>query len=204
MSSPDLLVVLGKNIGVGSTVEDIRRVHDHLSPESRISAEAAGMLYEAGDGNLDLLFSTGHTAGPDVPSEAAAMKAYMKALYPDIPDDRVHTEEASFDTRTNAIEVAKWLGAGERYGRIGLMSVGYHIGNAAKLFSRLGVDIDETYASDEIVRGRSEEDRLFIQDWFGSDRIKKELKKEPLQSVLLATIDRRGRLLQTVTQRSRG
>jgi hypothetical protein len=84
------------------------------------------------------------------------------------------------------------------------MSVGYHIGNAAKLFSRLGVDIDETYASDEIVRGRSEEDRLFIQDWFGSDRIKKELKKEGLQSVLLATIDRRGRLLQTVTQRSRG
>jgi uncharacterized SAM-binding protein YcdF (DUF218 family) len=208
MSSPDLLVVLGKNIGVGSTVEDIQRADDHLSLESRISAEAAGMVYEAypRPDNLNILFSTGHTAGPDVPSEAAAMAAHMKALYPGIPEDRVHTEEKSFDTRTNAIEVASWLDSRPtfRQGRIDLMSVGYHIGNAAILFNRLGVPISRTYASDEVLRERSEKDEVFIQDWFGSSRIQKELKKEGLRSVLLATIDRRGRLLQTVTQRSRG
>jgi uncharacterized SAM-binding protein YcdF (DUF218 family) len=201
---PDLLVVLGKNIGVGSSPEDIRNDPDYLSDDSRISALAAGMVYKSLPSGIDVLFSTGHTAGTDIPAEAAAMRAFTLRHYPDIPDARLLTEEVSTDTRTNAIEVAKILKAEPNYDRIDLMSVGFHVMNARKLFDRFGVPINRTIASDEVVSERSEEDRIFVQKWFGSERIKKEVQKEKIRSVLLATIDRRGRLLHAVTQHSRG
>ena len=200
----DLLVVLGKNIGVGSSPEDIRNDPDYLSDDSRISALAAGEIYQSLTSGIDVLFSTGHTAGADIPAEAAAMRAFTLRHYPDIPSDRLSTEEQSIDTRTNAIEVARILTAKPNYDRIDLMSVGFHVINAEKLFSRIGVPIHRTIASEEVVSARSEEDRMFVQTWFGSERIKKEIQKEKVRSVLLATIDRRGRLLHAVTQHSRG
>lgn len=203
MSGSSLLVVLGKNIGVGSSPEDIRQDPDHLSDESRMTVQAAGILYGASAGNMDLLFSGGHTAGETVPTEAEAMQSYFRLQYPEVPETSLSTEDESIDTRTNAIEVAKILAVGPNYDRIDLLSVFYHVSNAATLFRRLDVPIDRTYASDEIVGERSGEDRAFVHDWYGSERIAKEIQKERVRSVLLNTIDRRGRLLHAVTQRSR-
>lgn len=200
----DLLIVLGKNIGIGSSPEDIRNDPDHLSDDSRISALAAGMVYGSQPSGMDVLFSTGHTAGADIPSEAAAMRAFTLSHYPDIPSGRLLTEEVSNDTRTNAIEVAKLLAAKPNYDRINLMSVSFHVVNAGKLFDRSGVRINRIIASDKVLSDRSEKDRVFVQDWFGSERVKKEIKKEKVRSVLLATVDRRGRLLHMVTKHSRG
>jgi uncharacterized SAM-binding protein YcdF (DUF218 family) len=207
MTSPDLLVVLGKNIGVGSSPAVIRMTPDYLSEESRMNANAAGMLYAASP-DVNLLFSSGHTSGPDVPSEAAAMRDYLlRGIYipEEVAEARIALEEKSIDTATNAKEVARMLEeTGPNYGRIDLVTVGFHTRNAKILFKRYGVPVEEAIASEDIIRERSKADEAFIQEWLGTTKVRKEIQRERVRSVLLATIDRRGKLPHVVASLSRG
>ncbi len=197
-----LLIVHGKNIGVGSTQDDIRRDNFHLSRESRFNALAAGMIWQPG---MDVLFSTGATV-PGLPSEAEAMKHYMQAhlhgVQP-IPDSNTLLEEISIDTAGNAEEVARMLEQ-MQYSYIALLSVGHHIKNATRLFNKYGVEIDDKFASEDIVRNRSPRHAAIVEAWEVSDRVKKERQKERVRSVLLHTIDPKGKLLRQVTERMRG
>jgi len=197
--TPDMLVVLGKNIGIGSPPEAIRNNRWHLSTESRLNVIAAGELYRPG---TELLFATGKTAGEDVPSEARAMRDYFDRLFPDVPEEAKQLAENSIDTAGNAEEASQML-AGSRYGHIGLLSVGYHVENARILFENYGVTIDWAYAAEEIVKERSSHHAAYVLAWKGLSRVRAERRKERVRKVLLRTIDPKGKLLRVVTTRSR-
>lgn len=196
---PDLLIVLGKNIGVDSTVADIQANQWHLSVESRLNVLAVGELYQPG---MHILFSGGKTAGKDTPAEAEAMRSYFQRFSPEVPEEAVLTEEVSIDTASNADEVSKQL-VGASYKHIALLSVSYHVQNAATLFKRYGVDIETTFASDEVIKNRSPHHEAYAVAWSSLGRVRSERKKEAGRKVLLNTVDRKGKLLQEITKRSR-
>ena len=202
--TPDAIIVLGKNIGVGSTQEDIQADNFNLSRESRMNALAAGMLWRPG---MDIIFSTGQTA-PGTLSEAEAMRRYMQIHFKDkdgksvIPEKNIILEETSIDTAGNAEEVALLL-KDKSYQHVGLVSVGYHVKNAANLFRRYGVAIEQDFAAENIVLTRSNLHQALIKAWEKSDKVKTEEKKEKVRALLLRTVDRRGKLLRLVTQRTR-
>lgn len=210
--TPDVLIVLGKNIGVGSNQEDIQADNFSLSRESRMNALAAGMLWRPG---MDIIFSTGQTA-PGTPSEAEAMKRYMQIHFKDehdnplIPEENIFLEETSIDTAGNAEEVSRLLAErGKTYNHIGLVSVGYHVPRAATLFNRYGVAIGTEYSSDQLLRSRSSRHNQLVDHWRKTPRIKNrsplnlgETGKEFVLRALLH-VDRKGKALRKVTQRSR-
>lgn len=194
---PYLLIVLGKNIGVDSTAHDIRQRHDHLSIASRIIARAAGELWRPG---MDIIFSTGQTAGPDIISEAAAQCDYIKTYYPEIPRIHLLTEENSVDTASNAREIAK-LDL-RRYKGIGLVTVGYHLENAKTLFENWGVKIDDPYVAEDIARNHSDYYRDFIDKWLASKTVRSEYRREVWRRKLLH-VDPKGRSLNLITKLTR-
>jgi uncharacterized SAM-binding protein YcdF (DUF218 family) len=198
-STVDLLIVLGKNIGIGSTAADIKRSKWHLSVESRLNVLAAGALYQSG---MHILFSGGKTVGNNVPSEAKAMYDYFRHHFPEVPDSDLFLEEQSIDTASNAERVQGIIhNAG--YMHISLLTVGYHVANAATLFRRYGVAVEIALASEEIMKNRSIYYQKYITNWSNLKRIKYEIKKEWVRKVLLHTIDPRGKLLRQVAKISR-
>jgi uncharacterized SAM-binding protein YcdF (DUF218 family) len=131
------------------------------------------------------------------------MKGYFMKRYPDVPVANLFTEEKSIDTAGNAEEVALWLSEQQlRYRRIGLITVGYHLKNAATLFSNYGVDIAETYPSEQVLGSNSNLLGSYVRGWSQTNRVKQEEKKEFVRTLLLP-IDRKGRLLRVLTARTR-
>jgi len=192
------LVILGKNIGVGSSPRAIRRDNFHLSNETRINVLAGGMLHQPG---VDIICSSGETSGP--PSEAWAMKRYLQVHFPNIPEEHIILEEHknSIDTAGNAEETAKIVKA-KGYKHIALVTVGYHLTNAVTLFERYGVSIEQKFIAEDVVHERSSRHGRYLKYWEETGRIKREKKKETIRQVLLI-IDRKGTLLRLLTQRTR-
>jgi uncharacterized SAM-binding protein YcdF (DUF218 family) len=197
--APDVLIVLGKNIGIESTGEDIRRDNFHLSTDSRLNVLASGMLYEPG---MIIFDSTGQTAGPDIPSEAEAMRKYRAVHFKDIPAINQLLEDDSVDTAGNAEKMAEKLRE-IPHGEVRLVTVGYHLENATKLFERYGVKIAKGYASEKEVKRRSSHHAAYIERWEKSERVKKEKRKELVRKGFLL-VDRKGKIMHQVTKRSRG
>jgi uncharacterized SAM-binding protein YcdF (DUF218 family) len=199
--TPDLLIVLGKNIGVRSSPEDIRNHPDHLSNESRMSVVAAGLLYEPG---IQLLFSGGHTAGEDVPTEAEAMRDFLFTHFPDIPEEAVLLENNSIDTASNAEEVISMLTrpGSKHYQHINLLTVGYHLPGAQKIFDNFGVPIEQGVASETVISKLSADQEAFVEQWSHSRKVKLEKAKEAFRGLLL-TVDPDGKMLRQITQKSR-
>lgn len=198
MQTLTVLVLLGKNIGVGSSPRAIRRDNFHLSGETRINVLAGGMLYQSG---MDIICSSGETAGP--PSEARAMKRYLQVHFPCISEDDIILEEHknSIDTAGNAEEVAKIVKV-KGYKHIGLVTVGYHLANAVTLFERYGVPIEQKFAAEDVVKERSLRHEQYLKCWGKTVRIKLEKKKEIIRKTLLI-FDKKGILLRLLTQRTR-
>ncbi|HEU5229561.1 MAG TPA: YdcF family protein [Ktedonobacteraceae bacterium] len=193
-----VLVVLGKNIGIGSSPRVIRKDNFHLSHETRINVLACGMLYQPG---MDIICSSGETSGP--PSEARAMKNYLLLHFPQIPRNHIILEEHknSIDTAGNAEEVAKIVKA-RGYKYVGLVTVGYHLNNAAILCERYGVPIGQKFIAEHVVQKRSVRHKQYIMRWEKTGRIQQEKRKEALRKLLLR-IDRKGKFLRLLTQRTR-
>lgn len=134
-----ILVVLGKN-WENHTQSDERAVT--LSIDSQISALAAGWKFVKEKFDY-LIFSTGKTAGEDWPSEAQAMKDFLLKNLPKekyfLPEEKIILEEISFDTAGNAEEVGKiFVDRDWSNQEITLMTVGYHLPRARKLFFNFG------------------------------------------------------------------
>lgn len=201
--TPDLLIVLGKNIGIRSSPDDIRSRPDHLSNESRMSVVAAGLLYQPG---MHFAFSGGHTAGAKTPSEAAAMRDYFAYQFPYVPQQAIMLEEASIDTASNAEEIIKLLSAcpEKRYEHIGLLTVGYHMSRANNIFKSVGLPIEQSFISENIIveRGIDQNARGFVERWSQSRKVKVEKAKESIGRLILKA-DSDGRLLGQVKKRSR-
>ena len=199
----DVLVALGKNIGVGFSHEDVRADPFHLSPESRMIADAAGLLYVPG---MKLLFSTGKTTtGPGIPSEARAMYNYARIQCPHIDPQDVLLEERSLNTAENAEEVAKELQTHKLQAQtIGLLTVGYHSMAAAMLFRTKGVNVRQHFAAEDVLRNHSPQHSTQIDAWENSPRIRRERQKELFRVFLLFTVDPEGKLLSGITHQTRG
>lgn len=188
-----LLVVLGKNIGVDSSQADIRDDAWCLSTDTRLNVLAAGMVYQPG---VKILLSGGFTLGNSYPSEPAASLAYLMSKFPDIPREDVMLDETSKDTAGSARVVAAILAAENNpYKHVGLLSVGYHVGNATKLFATYGARVGVTIASEEVVKNRSVHHDAYVTAWRGLKRVRREVRKERVRSLMLATIDPKGTIL---------
>lgn len=192
----DALVVLGINIIPGGfTREEIREQPDFLSPLSRLNALAAGELYKMGIAQR-IIFSSGHTAGKDIPSEAQAMKDFLKKRFPEIPDEAIILEEKSIDTSSNAQEVGKIIK--ERgFTNVGLLTIGPHAKNAWLLFQRHGVKIDwsDVFESEGELAKRARDDEEFLRALAKTKPYRKMEQIERFRGLLLHTIDRKGKLL---------
>jgi uncharacterized SAM-binding protein YcdF (DUF218 family) len=203
LADPDLLIVLGKNIGLRSTPDDIRGREDYLSDESRMTTIAAGLLYRPG---MQIIFSGGHTAGGEAPAEAAAMRAFFFTHFPDIPRQAVSVEEASIDTLGNASEVMDMLLSrpNKRYQHIGLLSVGYHLPRSSEVFKHTGIPVEQTFASEEIIKERADDPKAkaFVERWGRSRKVQAEKLKEGVGRLILKA-DPDGQLLRQIAKKSR-
>jgi hypothetical protein len=182
----DLLVVLGKNIGVGWTRADIQQSPDYLSVDSSINIQAAGELYRPG---MDILMSGGRTLGSGFPSQPAVARDYLHKKYPYIPLEAVLLDEEGPNTPASAESVAAIAQKGA-YQHISLLSVGYHVKNAARLFRNYGVPVGTAIASEDILAD--------IAAWRERERIrgvKGEANKELVRGLTL-TLDRKGKFIR--------
>ena len=128
-----------------------------LSVESKMAAVSAGLLYLAGK-TEQIIFTGGKTAGEQFPSEAQAMKDYMKATFQDaIPDSVIRTEDQSLDTVENAKAVKGILEQNPDQ-KVGYITVDYHLQRARETFSRQGLG-GEWMVSNEILDSYSGHNR---------------------------------------------
>lgn len=170
----DAIVVLGKNIGVDWTKDTVRAQRFHLSPHARISVDAAYLLYRAGV-TRKIIFSTGKTAGGDIPSEAELMCGHLLRISRGkIPAEDLILEGISWDTNTNAKAVRRKM---REHGlkKVALMSVGFHLPRAVYLFERAGIVPVQNYASEEELARRFPR---FVENYIRSDLYKREVEKE--------------------------
>lgn len=170
----DAVVVLGKNIGVDYSPQRIRNTKGFLSPHSKINVIAAGDLYRAGLADK-IIFSTGHTAGDDFPSEADAMERYLLEKYPEIPEEAIILEENSLDTWENAKEVKKILAEGSMQ-NVALLTVGFHLRRAKTLFESEGIQL-APFSADKIINQRKPK---FSQNYAKTRLVRKEDIKEAI------------------------
>jgi uncharacterized SAM-binding protein YcdF (DUF218 family) len=199
----DALVVLGKNwrqYPPHPTAEQSESFNLRLSIESKISALAAGEMFESG--LIDkIIFSGGKTAGKQYPSEAEEMMKYMKEKYPDIADELVLLEKESIDTADNAERIAELLKENPTLHKIALMTVGFHLARAEKLFEEFGIETTG-FPSEEELKKRSPHYEQFVTSYLKSGRVKFKERKEAIVRGLLS-IDTRGKLLRKVTTKIR-
>jgi hypothetical protein len=179
----DSLVVLGKQLGIGSSIADVRSSEDHLSVDSRINVTAAGMLWQPG--RRILLSGNSRAFFPQAAGEFLAKNfSHIPQVYYENPD------EDSPDTLASAENVPAILRA-EGYRRAALITVGYHAIRAANLFEQEGAAdlIECVIAAEDIVATRSEGDARSISDWKRSRRV-----RETAKELVLRTFDRRGKV----------
>ena len=164
-----------------------------------MNALAAAHLVSTGAGDL-LIFSGGRTAGPDRPSEARAMYAYMRRFFSEeqIPEEAVILEETSIDTAANAEHVHDIL---RHHGveAVVLVTTRSHAPNARRLFINRGIAVRALSVSEDVVGRRSHGHAGFTRRYKRSRRARMERAKELLRGGLLR-VDPHGRALRTITR----
>lgn len=166
----DVAVVLGKQLGVDSSLEDVEAAEDHLSYESRLNVIAAGRLWTPG---RDILFS-----GNEKAYFPQAATEYIAKHFSHIPQDAYENPDTqSYDTLASADNVPPRL-IERGYKKPLLVTVGFHAIRALDYFSRTDPGIDVAVASEDIVAERSAKDAEEIAAWKELPRIKREEKKE--------------------------
>ena len=119
-----------------------------LSPDALLRAYAAGLLWESGHASgvkTLLLISGGATGGSEKPSEALAIKQLIRVMFPHIPEDEIMLEDQSFNSIENARNTHKILADLREKIRLSsdcpiwLVSSGYHLERAQRIFKRTGI-----------------------------------------------------------------
>lgn len=151
----DAVIVLGENIKKHWGPNEIRYHeerdgrHLYLSPYSKANVLATSILYLMGVTNT-FIFSTAHTAGKSVLSEAEAMANHFRKLLQPLPNYDVWAqkglhwpliilEEKSLSTSSNAREVAKIIKS-NKITNLGLLTVDFHMPRAELHFKRHGIN----------------------------------------------------------------
>jgi uncharacterized SAM-binding protein YcdF (DUF218 family) len=170
-----------------------------LTPESKITALSAGILYKEGKAKK-IIFSGGHTKGRNKESEAKKMFELMKNRFPEIPDADIILEENSLDTAGNAFEVKKLLPINSK---IILLSFAYHLKRAKRIFYNFNLKFEQTVASDSVLEKMSPIYDEFLKKYTLKRRILKLLWEIFCLSFIFI-IDPKGKILRIITSRTRG
>jgi uncharacterized SAM-binding protein YcdF (DUF218 family) len=136
-----------------------------------MTALAAGELYK-NKKTAKIIFSGGKTGGENFPSEAAAMRAFMKKAFPEIPDSDIFLEENSKNTQENAEELKK-ITESFNQKNIAILTVDFHTKRSKEIFERENMKF-ETLSSENILLDRSEHYKKLIDDFHSSMLVKKE------------------------------
>ncbi|MEW1951913.1 YdcF family protein [Terrabacter sp. NPDC080008] len=134
--SPAAVVVLGSGLVDGT----VPRLLAH-----RLDAGAAAWREERGRGHDPLLVPTGGQGEDEPMSEGLAMTAYLVAH--GVPPECVATEDRATTTDENLLlsrEILRARGVADRHLRV--VTSNFHVGRAALLSRRLGIDADVTGA----------------------------------------------------------
>lgn len=169
-----------------------------LSPESKITILAAGILYKDKLGQK-IVFSGGHTRGKDKESEAKKMFKFIKNKF-SIPESDIILEENSIDTAGNAFEVKKLL---PENSKVILLSFAYHLPRAKRIFKNYGIYVKKDYASDKVL----EENSPLYDEFLKKFTLKRKIEKilgEMFCLLLVYTIDSKGKILRIITSQTRG
>lgn len=169
-----------------------------LSPESKITILAAGILYKDKLGQK-IVFSGGHTRGKSKESEAKKMFEFIKNKF-SIPESDIILEENSIDTAGNAFEVKKLL---PENSKVILLSFAYHLPRAKRIFKNYGIYVKKDYASDKVL----EENSPLYDEFLKKFTLKRKIEKilgEMFCLLLVYTIDSKGKILRIITSQTRG
>ncbi|MEK7534746.1 MAG: ElyC/SanA/YdcF family protein [Patescibacteria group bacterium] len=154
--------MLGENIRKDWSPKEIQEDPFHLSPYSKANALAATILYLQCITDT-FIFSTGYTAGKNMPSEAEAMQAYLRRIMQPMLDASIKNphledfflnrspfnffpniilEQRSVNTSGNAKETARIIrGFSSDSSRgVGLLALGFHLRRADTHFKKHGVE----------------------------------------------------------------
>ena len=167
-----------------------------LTVESKMTALAATVLYKHTTGSK-IIFSGGFTKGKINGSEAKKMYEYSMVLL-NIKNGDVILEQNSVDTVGNVEEVKKYLTKDDN---VTLVSFGFHLKRAKKLFERYGIKVAGSVASEKILSEN------FYQDLIKNYNLKRKtikLLREVILLSLVYTIDNKGRLLRIISSKTRG
>jgi uncharacterized SAM-binding protein YcdF (DUF218 family) len=170
-----------------------------LTPESKITALSAGILYKEGKAKK-IIFSGGYTKGRNKESEAKKMSDLMKNKFPEILEVDIILEENSLDTAGNAFEVKRILPINSR---IILLSLAYHLKRAKINFRNYNLDLEQTFASDDVLNKMFPMYDEFLKKYTLKRRILR-LIWEILCLSFIYTIDPKGKILRILTSRTRG
>jgi hypothetical protein len=132
------------------------------------------------------------------------MKQFVSKKYPQIPEEAISLEEASIDTIENAECLIPILDKYSLKG-IALLTVGFHLERAEKIFRNMGIDV-HGFPSEELLRERIKPNlryKKFIDSFLSSKRVKIERVKEAILRTLLI-VDASGRIPRIITKRRHG
>ena len=166
----DLIMVLGKNLSFEWTAEKVRRSPDHLSTESSIITQTAGMLYRPG---RTILLSGGYTIGPGYESQPEAAKRYLLKKFPAIPERDVMIDDSGSDSEKSAQYLSQLVKTGA-YNHIALLTVGYHHDYASLLYGYYKAPIESYIAAEDVFAEQTHLRENFIRRWRESQRIQRE------------------------------
>ena len=186
-------------VGLGNGMVILKGNILDLSPESKITALAAGVLYKEEIGEK-IIFSGGHTKGPTRESEARKMQELIRNKFPDIPEEDILMEETSLDTAGNAFAVKKVL---PENSKVILLSFAYHLPRARRIFKNFGIIPEEVYASDKVLKKLSPIYDNFINKFTFLRKAQKFIR-EAICLPLAYTLDPKGKFLRIITMRTRG
>lgn len=198
----DALIVPGKNVGIRCSPKIIRNKQGHLSLESMLNVVAAGKLFNKGVAE-GIIFTSGHTAGNDIPSEAQAMKDLLKEIFPQVSDNAIILEEESKSTGGNAEKVSRIIKQ-YNFGPVGIVDVGFHLPDEITLFRRYGVNVkdENSFVAEEIVSQEAKDPTLFPSHYNSSSVVQTEITRAGIIN-LIYLFDRKGKFLEWIAQKTR-
>jgi hypothetical protein len=204
-----------------------------LAIESKETTLAAAEKIIRGEADV-IVFLTGKTAGEYIPSplesalmqspferpgESAQMRNFLRRFYPTdlIPEERVIIDPDSFDTAGNAEEFKKIIADPDlRIGEFDLLTVGYHLRRAKKIFKRWGLKYANAEKSEAVLaRLRNKRFKNLLRNAVLNKLLEKHeikplissaavLGKEAVATILAYTVDPKGTgLTRKITQKSR-
>ncbi len=212
---------------------------DPHDPAPRLSLESAETTLAAAEkiirGEADVVvFLTGKTAGEYIPSQAediasqstlerpgesTQMRNFLRRFYTaeQIPEERIILDSTSFDTAGNAEEFKKIIADPDlKIGEFDLLTVGYHLRRAKKIFRNWGLKYGNAEQSEAVLaRLRNKRYKNLLRNavlarLFEKHEIKPLISsvailgKEVVATTLAYTVDRKGTgLTRKITQKSR-